>query len=67
MVQAMKDTPQEVAGQWANIIATLCGGEGKEALKEVIGAAASGTVTSKRIPDELPEWAQGSLDKRTAL
>ena len=24
MVEALKDTPESVAGQWANIVATLC-------------------------------------------
>jgi hypothetical protein len=28
MVQAMKDTPTEVAHQWANIVATLCANAG---------------------------------------
>ncbi len=32
MIQAMKETPAEVAGKWAGIIAVLCANQGTAAI-----------------------------------
>ena len=59
MVQALKETPASAAGKWANIIATLCAqNSGKNSDQKTAGSTQ---------PEGLPTWAQGGVDKRSAL
>jgi hypothetical protein len=61
MVQAMAETPSAAAGKWASIIATLCaGGAGANIFSAATGPSHSGGL-------ELPQWAVGGADKRSAL
>jgi hypothetical protein len=57
MVAAMRETPASAAGKWASIIATLCA---RPARHNVF-------ATGKENANNLPIWAMGVEDKRSAL
>jgi hypothetical protein len=63
MLQAMSNTPVDVAAQWAAVIAHLCSGTGRAAI--LTGLPPTGEAMKAQ--GARPLWAAGGDDKRAAL